>query len=86
MSIFAKKNSNPIYTLREKRPNAEFFWSVFSRIRTEYRDLICKSPYSVRMRENKNQKKLQWQTLKVIESEQFNMAIITVRENESLSR
>ena len=63
-----------------------FFWSVFSRIRTEYRDLLCKSPYSVRMRENKNQEKLQRQTLKVILSEQFNMAIITVRENESLSR
>ena len=27
-----------------------FFWSVFSRIRTEYREILCISPYSVRMR------------------------------------
>ena len=30
-----------------------FFWSLFSRIRTE-----CISPYSIRMRENTDQKKL----------------------------
>ena len=35
-----------------------FFWSVFSCIRTEYVDLNRKSPYSVRMRENTDQKKL----------------------------
>ena len=34
-----------------------FFWSVFSHIRTEYGDLLCKSPYSVLMRENTDQKK-----------------------------
>ena len=37
-----------------------FFWSVFSRIRTEYGDfgdLHSKSPYSVRIRENTDQKK-----------------------------
>ena len=33
-----------------------FFWSVFSRIRTEYGDLRTRSPYSVRMRENTDQK------------------------------
>ena len=27
-----------------------FFWSVFSRIRTEYREIFCISPFSVRMR------------------------------------
>ena len=35
-----------------------FFWSVFSGIRTEYEDLLRKSPYSVRMRENTDHKKL----------------------------
>ena len=35
-----------------------FFWSVFFRIRTEYGDLLRKSLYSVRIRENKDQKKL----------------------------
>ena len=35
---------------------SEDFWSVFSRIRTEYGDLISKSPYSVWIRENAGQK------------------------------
>ena len=34
-----------------------FFWSVFSRIRNEYREIRIISPYSVRMRENTDQKK-----------------------------
>ena len=29
-----------------------FFWSVFYHIRTEYREILSISPYSVRMREN----------------------------------
>ena len=33
-----------------------FFWSVFSRIWTEYGDLILKSSYSAQMRENMDQK------------------------------
>ena len=33
-----------------------FFWFVFSRIRTEYGKILRISPYSVRMRENTNQK------------------------------
>ena len=33
-----------------------FFWSVFSRIRTEYGDLRSKSPYSVRIREVRTRK------------------------------
>ena len=40
-----------------------FFWSVFSRIWTEYGDLLHKFPYSVRMRENTDQKKLHIWTL-----------------------
>ena len=40
-----------------------FFWSVFSCIRTEYGDLLSKSPYSVRMQENTDQKKLHIWTL-----------------------
>ena len=35
-----------------------FFWSIFSRIRTEYGEIRSISPYSVRMRENTDQKKL----------------------------
>ena len=32
------------------------FWSVFSHIRTEYGDLLRKSPYSVWIQENVDQK------------------------------
>ena len=42
--------------LREKCPNTEILWSVFSRILTEYGDLR-KSPYSVQTRENTDYKK-----------------------------
>ena len=42
--------------LREKCPHLEFFWSVFSRIRTEYRELRSTSPNLVQMRENTDQK------------------------------
>ena len=35
-----------------------FFWTVFSCIRTEYGDLRSKSPHSIRIQENRNQKKL----------------------------
>ena len=40
-----------------------FFWSVFSRIRTEYGEILRISPYSVRMQENTDQKKLRIWTL-----------------------
>ena len=37
-------------------PYSEFFWSVFSRIWTEYGEIRSISPYSVRVRENADQK------------------------------
>ena len=40
-----------------------FFWSVFSRIRTEYGYLLCKFSYSVLIRQNTDQKKLRVLTL-----------------------
>ena len=43
-------------TLREKYLYSEFFWSLFSRIRIEYEQILCISPYSVRMRKNTDQK------------------------------
>ena len=42
--------------LREKCPYLEFFLSVFSRIRTEYGEILYISSYSVRIWENKDQK------------------------------
>ena len=43
------------FTLRENSPYSELFWSAFSRIRTEYEEILHISPYSVRMRENADQ-------------------------------
>ena len=40
-----------------------FSWSVFSRVRTEYGNLWSKFPYSVRILENTDQKKLRIWTL-----------------------
>ena len=34
-------------TLSEEYPYSEFFWSVFPRVLTEYRDLLCKSPHLI---------------------------------------
>ena len=40
-----------------------FFWYIFSRTRTQWEDLRCKSPHSVQIRENADQKKLRIWTL-----------------------
>ena len=40
------------FSLREKCPYSELFWSTFSRIWTEYGEIRNTSRYSVRMREN----------------------------------
>ena len=42
-------------TLPEKCPYSELFWSTFSRIQTEYGEILSISPYSVVMRENADQ-------------------------------
>ena len=54
-------------TLRKKYPYSEFFWSVFSRMQTEYEDLLRKSPYSGRMRENTDQKNSEYRHFSVWE-------------------
>ena len=43
-------------SLHGKCPQSEFFWSLFSRIRTKYGEILPNSPYSVQMRENTDQK------------------------------
>ena len=50
-------------TVREKCQIRSNFWSVFSLIRTEYGEILCISPYSVRMRESTDQKLLRIWTL-----------------------
>ena len=39
-----------INALYKNCPKTEFFWSLLSRIRPEYGDLLRKSPYSGQMR------------------------------------
>ena len=51
------------YTLRESVQTRSFFWSVYSCIQTEYGDLNSKSPHSVRIQDNTDQKKLHIWTL-----------------------
>ena len=51
---------NQKHKLGEKCPYFEFFWSVFSLIRTDYGDLQIKSPYSVQMREKIDQRNSQY--------------------------
>ena len=50
-------------SLREKCPNTEFFLARIFRIRSEYGEILRISPYSVRMREDRDQKKLRIWTL-----------------------
>ena len=40
------------HSLRKKCPYLELFWSVFSRIRTEYGEILRISAYSVQIWEN----------------------------------
>ena len=47
-------------SLREKCLYSELFWSAFSRIRTEYGEILRISPYSIRMRENVDQNKSEY--------------------------
>ena len=43
------------FSLSEKCPYLELFWSAFLYIRTEYGKILCISPYSVRILENTDQ-------------------------------
>ena len=54
--MFKKSQVFKSLTLREKCLYSEFFWLLFSRIRTEYGEILCISPCSVQMRENTDQK------------------------------
>ena len=47
----------------QKYPNTEFFLVRISHIRSEYGKILRASPYSVRMRENTDQKKLRTSTI-----------------------
>ena len=54
VSLNISNNSLKV-TLRKKCPYSESFWSIFSRIRTKYGEILCIYRYSVQMRENTDQ-------------------------------
>ena len=58
-----------------------FSWSVFSRIRTEYWEILGISPYSLRMRENMDQKELRIWTL----FRQFLLRIVTENKHSQIN-
>ena len=62
--IFKFLYFKPCHTLREKSPNTEFFLvGVFPYLDREYADLRSKSPYSVQIQKNTDQKNLRIWTL-----------------------
>ena len=62
MGMICKRNYNSFetHTVCERCPYSEFFWPVFSHIRTEYGEILRISLYSVRMWENTDQKKFEY--------------------------
>ena len=62
LDLERRKNSSESLELplREKCPYSELFWSLFSRIRTEYGGILCISPYSVRMGGNTDQNNFEY--------------------------
>ena len=61
--VASEPKKRNFFTVQKVPKYGFFFWSVFSRIWTEYRDLFCDSPYPVQIRKNKDQKKLSIGTL-----------------------
>ena len=61
--IKCSKNRSLRRSLRESVQIRSFFCSIFFRIRTDYGEILRISSYSVRMRENTEQKKLRIWTI-----------------------
>ena len=77
-------------TMRTKREHCvksvqmrSFFWSVFSHIWTEYAEVRSISPYSVRMRENMDQKKLRIWTLHAVSELVHRLFLVIVTQSAS---
>ena len=73
-------NTNKNLSLREKCPYSEFFCSVYSSIRTEYREIQSGSPYSVQMQENMDQKNSEYFFRSVSVKEKLNKVKSYLRE------
>ena len=55
IDVFSVDSLETRFSLHEKCPYSELFWTVFSWILTEYGEILCTSPYSVQMWENTGQ-------------------------------
>ena len=55
VEVRSENSGESAASLRKKCPYSRLFWSAFSRIWTEYGEILCIPPYSVRMRENADQ-------------------------------
>ena len=56
VDFLQQNHSLSLILLRKKCPYLEFFRSVFSRTWVGYKDLLCKSPYSIQIQENADHK------------------------------
>ena len=77
-------NTNVPILVHENCPYLEFFWSVFSRIWTEYWEILRISPYSVRVRENASQKNSKYGHFSLsvyFNIFQFSAAFVTIEIN-----
>ena len=75
-TLFEQKKKKRQNTLRENSPNLEFFWFVFSRIRTEYGKMFHISLYSVQMLENTDQKNSKYEPFLRSDKHTFHAAIL----------
>ena len=58
--LWLKKIKVESSTLRRNCPYLDLFWSLLSRIQIEYGEVLCISPYSVRIRENTDQNNVEY--------------------------
>ena len=75
------REKNVYHPLRKKCPYSEFFWSAFSRIRTEYGDLLHKSPYSIQMPKSMDQKNSEYGHF--LGSDRFSAFIMIIEISEA---
>ena len=55
LALTSLQVAGPELSLRQECPYSKLFWSAFSRIRTEHKEILRISPYSLRMRKTTDQ-------------------------------
>ena len=72
--------------LRKMCPYLELFWSVFSRIRTEYGEIWSISPYSFRMRVNTDQNNFEYEHFSCSEGNVYHVEHLAIEDTSSSSQ